>query len=60
MATCSSILAWEIRWTEKPGELWSMECKKSDMSDLTEHTHTHIHTPLHQPLKRKDGYSGLK
>ena len=23
MATCSSILAWRIPWTEKPGELWS-------------------------------------
>ena len=24
MATGSSILAWEISWTEEPGELWSM------------------------------------
>ena len=24
MATYSSILAWEIRWTEEPGELQSM------------------------------------
>ena len=24
MATHSNILAWEIRWTEEPGELWSM------------------------------------
>ena len=24
MATHSSILAWEIPWTEEPGELWSM------------------------------------
>ena len=24
MATCSSILAWEIPWTEEPGGLWSM------------------------------------
>ena len=24
MATHSSILAWEIRWTEEPGELQSM------------------------------------
>ena len=23
MATHSSILAWEIPWTEKPGRLWS-------------------------------------
>ena len=24
MATCSSILAWKIPWTEKPGRLQSM------------------------------------
>ena len=28
MATCSSILAWRIPRTEKPGELWSIEPKK--------------------------------
>ena len=29
MATHSSILAWEIPWTEEPGELQSMESQKS-------------------------------
>ena len=29
MATHSSILAWEIPWTEKPGGLWSMALQKS-------------------------------
>ena len=29
MATHSSILAWEIPWTEKPGELQSVELQKS-------------------------------
>ena len=29
MATHSSILAWEIQWTEKPGGLWSMRLQKS-------------------------------
>ena len=29
MATCSSILAWEIPWTEEPGGLQSMEPQKS-------------------------------
>ena len=24
MATCSSILAWRIPWTEEPGGLWSI------------------------------------
>ena len=29
MATCSSILAWEIPWTEKPGRLWSLGSQRS-------------------------------
>ena len=37
MATHSSILAWNILWTEEPGGLQSMGCKESDM---TEHSHT--------------------
>ena len=28
MATCSSILAWEIPWTEEPGRLQSMELQR--------------------------------
>ena len=28
MATCSSILAWEIPWTEEPGKLQSMGSKR--------------------------------
>ena len=28
MATHSSILAWEIAWTEDPGGLWSMGLQK--------------------------------
>ena len=39
MATYSSILAWEIPWTEESGMLKSMGCKESDM---TEYTHTSI------------------
>ena len=30
MATHSSILAWRIPWTEKPGGLQSRGCKESD------------------------------
>ena len=30
MATQSSVLAWEIPWTEEPGGLQSMESQKSD------------------------------
>ena len=29
MATHSSILAWEIPWTEEPGKVWSMEKQKN-------------------------------
>ena len=32
MATYSSILAWEIPWTEEPGGLQSMGSQKSDMT----------------------------
>ena len=36
-ATCSSILAWRIPWTEEPDRLQSMESKKSGtgLSDYT-------------------------
>ena len=33
MATQSSILAWEISWTEKPGRLQSSGGKELDASD---------------------------
>ena len=38
MATHSSILAWEIPWTEEPGELQSPELQKLN---TTEHTYAH-------------------
>ena len=37
MATHSSILAWRIPWTEKPGKLQSIDRKGSDMTEVTEH-----------------------
>ena len=46
MATHSSILAWEIRWTEEPGGLQSMGSEESDMTELT-HTHRHKHRHTH-------------
>ena len=33
MATDSSILSWEIPWTEEPGVLQSMGLQKSDTSE---------------------------
>ena len=48
LATYSSILAWEISWTEEPGRLQSTGSQKSD---TTEHSHararTHPHTYTH-------------
>ena len=34
MATHSSILPWEISWTEEPGRLQSMEVQESDTQRL--------------------------
>ena len=45
LATCSSIFAWKISWTEEPGSLRSKGCKESDTTkQLSTHTHTHTHT----------------
>ena len=33
MATYSSTPAWKIPWTEEPGRLQSMGCKKLDMTE---------------------------
>ena len=37
MATPSSILAWEIPWTEEPGGLQSMGSQESDMTEQLNH-----------------------
>ena len=39
MAIHSSILAWEILWTEEPGSHSSWGCKESE---VTEHTYTPV------------------
>ena len=41
MATCSSILAWEIPWTEEPGGLQSMGSKRVGHDSVPKHRHTH-------------------
>ena len=38
MVTHSSILAWEISWTEEPGELKSMGSQRVRHDQATEHT----------------------
>ena len=46
MAAHSSILTWSIPWTEEPGRLQSVRLQ-SDMTEVTEHTHTHTHMHAH-------------
>ena len=40
MATHSSILAWRIPWTEKPGRVQSMGLQRVGHDWVTNHTHT--------------------
>ena len=48
-ATQSSILAWEITWTEEPGGLQSMDCKESDTTEVTQHV-TSLDVPSISPV----------
>ena len=47
MAAHSSILAWKIPWTEKPGGLQSMGSYRVGHDWATAHTRTHTHTHTH-------------
>ena len=47
IAIHSSILAWRIPWTEKPGGLQSVGSKESDTTERLTHTHRVIHVTLH-------------
>ena len=48
MAIHSSILAWEIPWTEKPGGLQSLgSCRIRNDSATNTHTHTHTRNHSH-------------
>ena len=52
MATFSSILAWEIPWTQETVGLQSMESQRVGCFLVTKqqpHTHTHTHTHTHIP-----------
>ena len=46
METDSSILAWEIPWTEEPGGLWSMGLQRVGHESATEHS-------THKPTLKK-------
>ena len=43
MATYSSILAWEILWTEKTVRLQSMRSQTVRHDSFLSHTHTYTH-----------------
>ena len=47
MGTHSSILAWEIPWTEEPGGLQSLGSQRVGLDWVTKHTHTHTYTHTH-------------
>ena len=52
MATHSSILAWEIPWTEEPGQLQSMGSQRADVTEharMLTHTVTYTHERKEQP-----------
>ena len=44
IAIHSSILAWRIPWTEKPGRLQSMGSQRVKVTNTHTHGHTHRHT----------------
>ena len=50
MGTHSSVLAWEIAWTEEPGGLQSLGSQR----DTTEGSeHTHIKATPHPPYRKE-------
>ena len=51
MATHSTILAWEISWTEEPGRLQSIGSQRVRHNWVRTHTHTTICQVLSQALK---------
>ena len=46
VATHSSILAWEIPWTEEPGGLQSMGLQELDTTERLNHHHHHLNILL--------------
>ena len=60
MATPSSILAWEIPWTEEPGRLWSIGWQRVRHSCATKHTAHfaqcfYVWFDLHNSIVRQGG-----
>ena len=52
MATHSSILVWEIPWTEEPGRLWFMGLQESDTT-----LQLNYHHPLNNARDQRSKYT---
>ena len=59
MATHSSILAWKIPWTEKPGGLQSTGCKESGTTEHT-YTHTRVHARTHTHTRTQEEWHSIE
>ena len=57
MATHSSIFAWKIPWTEKPGGLRSTEPQRVGHDWATKHTYIYMYLYTHTYIKRCFYYS---
>ena len=51
--THTSILAWEILWTEEPGGLQSMHFQRVGHNIATKRQHTHAHAHIHKERERE-------
>ena len=60
MATHSSILAWEIPWTEEPDRLQSMGSQRLRYECVTDHAHVHYSAGDQQVFveKKEKDYKG--
>ena len=61
--THTSILAWEILWTEEPGGLQSMHFQRVGQNLATKQQHTHAHAYIYKERereKKKDGFVSIK
>ena len=56
MANHSSVLAWEIPWTEEPDGLQSMGSQRVgwDLAHARAHTHTHTHTHREREIEKAE------
>ena len=65
MTTHSSILAWEIPWTEEPDGLQSMELQRFGHDLVVRYTYSHTHTHTHiiqckMSVIKDIGYRGVR